>query len=156
MCEICSFLHKNLPLQEKAQKLVEYELRNLPLPLPCPTPEALQIWIWKIRFCDSTTPRKVHKYLFFFPVQNKSIRKRTSTSSWKWKGSFRSTDLERKVSLTKHWSQNIPKQIFSLYKLPGIFIISELTQWRIARFLEILFWDIKYRVIRWLTWSQGC
>ena len=75
MCEICSFLNKNLPLQEKAQKLVEYELRNLPLQQPCPALEALQIWIWKIRFCDSTTPRKVHKYLFF-PVQNKSFRKK--------------------------------------------------------------------------------
>ena len=155
MCEICSFLHKNLPLQEKAQKLVEYELRNLPLPLPCPTREALQTWIWKIRFCDSTTPRKVHKYLFF-PVQNKSFRKKDFNKFLEMERFIQVDRRKKKLSLTKHWSQNIPKQILSLYKPPGNFIISELTQWRIARFLEILFWDIKYRVIRWLTWSQGC
>lgn len=90
------------------------------------------------------------RYINIYFFQFKIIQSETSTSFRKRKGSFSSTDLERKVSLTKHWSQNIPKQIFSLYKPPGNFIISELTQWRIARLLEILFWDMNCRVMTYL------
>ena len=44
--------------------------------------------------------------IFFFQFKISHLEKRTSTSSWKWKGSFRSTNVERKVSLTKYPETN--------------------------------------------------